>query len=228
MIKKIDIAGIQLDNYPAHEAIMQMERCMVEDTFFTVEEITADMLIQAEKSERLREAFLLMTHTVIGETGVLEAAGINSIQRRHETEHHVFFYEFIKRLERNHRKVFLLGMQEEKTENFQTWLTQEYPRMEFAGVGAAELCMGDWDAIVNEINAATPDVVVSILPTPEEENFLLDHRNKISARLWYGMGNVKFQEKKHRFRDFFYRRHQVRTLEQQMNHYEGENKEKGT
>ena len=37
MIKKIDIAGIQLDNYSARECVMAVERMLNENAFHTVE-----------------------------------------------------------------------------------------------------------------------------------------------------------------------------------------------
>ena len=43
MIKKIDIAGIQLDNYSARECVMAVERMLNENAFHTVEEVNMDM-----------------------------------------------------------------------------------------------------------------------------------------------------------------------------------------
>ena len=34
----------------------------------------------------------------------------------------------------------------------------------------------------------TPDVIFSVLPSPYQEHFLEDNRGKLSARVWYGLG----------------------------------------
>lgn len=47
MIKKIDIAGIRLDNYTVREAILNLEREMSDQGFHTVEEVNTDTLMLA-------------------------------------------------------------------------------------------------------------------------------------------------------------------------------------
>jgi len=52
-----------------------------------------------------------------------------------------------------------------------------------------EECAGDSDGIVNEINIESPDIVFSVLPTPEQEYFLVENKGKLNAKIWYGLGN---------------------------------------
>ena len=52
-----------------------------------------------------------------------------------------------------------------------------------------EACAGDLDTMVNEINGATPDIVISALESPAEEEFLVSHKDKIGTSIWYGIGN---------------------------------------
>ena len=53
---------------------------------------------------------------------------------------------------------------------------------------ALEDCTGDFDNIINEINIAEPDVIFSVLPTPQQEYFLKDNVGKFNAKIWYGLG----------------------------------------
>ena len=103
MIKKIDIAGIQLDNYTVREMIMKIDRCMSERAFTTVEEINMDTLHLAASDDEVKQAIEVLDYTVIAETGILSAASADTLQRRHEIEDHDFFYELMKRIERNHK-----------------------------------------------------------------------------------------------------------------------------
>ena len=109
MIKTIDFAGIELDNYTVRETIMQIEKQMSDHGFHTIEEVNMDMLMLVETDEMVREALTTVEHTVIAEAGILDAVGANSYQRKHEIEHHDFFFEMMKRIERNHKTVFLIG-----------------------------------------------------------------------------------------------------------------------
>ena len=42
--------------------------------------------------------------------------------------------------------------------------------------------------MVNEINSAAPDVIISVMPTPQQEEFLVVNRSRLMAKLWYGLG----------------------------------------
>ena len=56
MIKTIDVAGIELDNYTVRETIMNVEKNMSDSGFHTIEEVNMEMLLQAESAEVIREA----------------------------------------------------------------------------------------------------------------------------------------------------------------------------
>ena len=44
--------------------------------------------------------------------------------------------------------------------------------------------------MINEINVLTPAVLLSVLPNPLQEHFLMENRNKLSVNLWYGLGSL--------------------------------------
>lgn len=222
MIKKIDIAGIELDNYTVRETIMQVEKQMSDQGFHTIEEVNMDMLILGETDEVVRQALTTVEHTVIAEAGILDAVGAGSYQRKHEIEHHDFFYEMMKRIERNHKTVFLIGDTEENTIKAQEELAELYPKCVINGTEALENCQGAVDAVVNEINANTPDVILSVLPSPTQEHFLVENREKLSAGLWYGIGDRKHLKPMNRLAGGLRNLIRTRRLEKSLNSYERE------
>lgn len=221
MIKTIDIAGIQLDNYTVRELIMKVEKEMSDQGFHTIEEVNMDTLMMAETEQAVREALVSADHTVITEAGILDAVGIGGYQRKHEIEHRDFFYEMMKRAERNHKMIFVLGDTQEYVDRFCDRMKELFPRCEIEGTEALEECVGATDAVVNEINALTPDMIISVLPSPVQEQFLIDNREKLSASLWYGVGRAELQRKRGRLVNGI--RNLVRThkLERRLNHYNG-------
>ena len=54
MIKTIDVAGIELDNYTVRETIMNVEKKMSDSGFHTIEEGKMGRLMQAESGEENR------------------------------------------------------------------------------------------------------------------------------------------------------------------------------
>lgn len=196
MIKKIDIAGIQLDNYTVREMILKLEKKLEEKTFCTIGEISMKNVLLAKEDERVREAIESLEYTLIVEDGILEATDQVTFQRKREIEGNEFFFQFMKYLERNEKKIFLLGETEERLQLVFDILMEDYPKIKVVGIEATENCSVDWDAIINEINTASPDVLIGLLPSPTQEYFLLDYKDKISASLWYGMEMGKFTGKR--------------------------------
>ena len=197
MIKKVDILGVQLDNYTVREAIMCVERYLSNNVLNTIESVSSQMLIQSETDPVLKKVLGSLDLAVIGEKEIIQAAGLETMQRIKETEENDFYFEFFKRIERNKKSIFLLSDTEEKLEFVKGELQNAFPKLIFAGEYAVEKCVGDLDAVINDMNATTPDVIVSILPSPMQEEFLADHREKMNANIWYGIGGMSLHKKRH-------------------------------
>lgn len=189
MIKKIEILGIQIDNYTVREAMLMVETYLNNTVMNTIEDISMEMLVKAKEDETLKESIESLDLAIVNEKEILKAAGVNSPQRVKETAEKQFFEEFMKRIIRNHKTVYLFGQTRQQLENLEAFLTENYDKLKILGGFAVEECVGDFDGVVNEINIASPDVIFSILPTPEQEYFLMENKGKINARVWYGLGS---------------------------------------
>lgn len=183
--------GILLDDYTVREALHQIESFSDDNVLRSIESISMQMLMEAEQDEELRNAISSLDLAIVGQKEILEVAGVGTMQRIKETEENDFFYEFLKRLERNHKRLFLLGETEEKNNRIKEKLIEQYPQLSIVGEYALENCIGDQAAVINEMNAATPDLVLSALPSPTQEHFFWEHKDKINARIWYGVGDVE-------------------------------------
>ncbi|MEG1291123.1 MAG: WecB/TagA/CpsF family glycosyltransferase, partial [Lachnospiraceae bacterium] len=126
---------------------------------------------------------------IVCEKEILKAAGVSSAQRMRETMDNEFFKEFMKRIIRNNKTVYLLGDTSVKILELQEFLQNNYEKLKICGSYALEDCTGDFDNIINETNIAEPDLIFSVISTPEQEYFLKDNVGKFNAKIWYGLGN---------------------------------------
>lgn len=188
MVKKLDILGISLDNYTVREAMLRIEVCWNNTIMSTVETISMDTLVKAQSDELVKNCIENLDLAIICDKEILKAAGIVSSQRMKETVENEFLKEFLRRAARNKRTAYLLGESGEQIGLLQGFLNEGYERIKIAGAYALSECGGDYDAVINEINIATPDVIFSVLPTPEQEYFLKEHKEKLNAKIWYGLG----------------------------------------
>ena len=190
MKKKIQILGMKLDNYSVRESILLAESYLNGTSLNAIEDISMKMLMESENNEVLGQALQEMDMTIIGEKEILTAAEVETPQRLKETVEHEFFHEFMKRIARNHKIVYILGEKSEQIKALVGFLKEHYPRVTVSGVFALEDCPGDYESIINEVNGEAADVVISVIPSPQQEEFLMNYKSKMSAKVWYGIGEV--------------------------------------
>ena len=220
MIKEICVAGVKLGNYTVRESLMKIDRAFYENCFTTVEEICMRSLFLAREDLVVKQIIEAMDIIVIAEMGILDVAGEKNLQRKREIEENEFFFQLLKRLERSNKKVFLLGEIEREIELAREFILDEFPRISIIGALALNKCQGDEDMVINEINMETPDVIISVLPSPEQEHFLHRHKDKLSANLWYGIGDGKFAKQRHRITTELIKLFRVRKLMKYIKRYE--------
>ena len=158
-----------LDNDTVAEAMVRVEEFLNSTMMNTIEAISMDMLVKTQEDDRLKACIEHLDLTVISDKEILKAAGEISRQRIQETVNNDFFKEFAKRASGNRRAVFLLGETEEKLDALREFLAEHYSGIQVAGCFGLADCPGDYDMVINEINIAEPDVIMSALTSPEQE-----------------------------------------------------------
>lgn len=226
MIKKIEILGIQLDNYNIREAMRRVEAFLDDTTLRTIEEISMDTLVAAKEDEALKGFIEGLDLAVISDKEILREAGEDSSERMRETEERQFLAEFLKRVVRNGKSAYLFGETNEQLEELRGYLAENCGKLNLLGGFAMEDCLGDYDGAINEVNIASPDVVLSVLPSPEQEYFLLENRSKINTGIWVGLGHG-YEESRgvNQIWQFFQRLVQKVKLRSMISDYEQEDKE---
>lgn len=190
MVKKIDILGMQVDNYTARESLLRLDTYMSSTNLNIIETVTMNQLISAGENPKIKECLEQADLCVIGEREILSETGNASVQRIREVREQDFMYELIKRVVRNQKRVFLIAMTRAEVGNMQVFFERVNPKFSVTGSYAMEECVGDMDTIVNEINGTTPDIIISALNSPTEEEFVLSNKEKIGASVWYGIGTA--------------------------------------
>lgn len=219
MIKKIDILGMQLDNYTVREAIMQVETYLSNNVLNTIESVSMKMLMEAETNSVVREVLSSMDLTVIGEAEIMQAAGTATMQRMQETKSNDFAAEFFKRVERNKKTIFVVGQTEKQIDDTKKKLHNRFPNLMFVGEYAVENCVGDLEGVINDMNALAPDIILSVLPTPLQEQFLMDHKDKMNANIWYGAGELEWRKDRRSLSAFLWRKVHMERLRNNINKY---------
>lgn len=196
MIKKIEIMGLELDNYPYSEALSMMESFLGDTALSPVLHIDTDRLLIAEQDEVVKEVIEEAAFTVITDAQLLTAAGETSQIRLAEVREQDFFSEFMNRIYQLDQSVYLLGISEEQIERCSGLLLKQFPHVRVLGSSVISDRIDDNAGVVNSINISMPDVILSVLESPLQEHFLKAYQKQICAKIWYGLGFDPTQNRK--------------------------------
>ncbi len=187
MAKKIRLLGLEFFNYPLREELQIAQEALDDEKLQIILTVSMQSLVKAGELRQVAECVEQADLVVADDPEILRAAGITSVQRIREAEDHLFFKELMKRLQRLQRRVYIAASRTAALEKALEVLAEHYEKLPIAGTYSIEE-YPDMDRMINEINSAAPDVILSVMPTPEQEEFLAENRGKLLARLWYGLG----------------------------------------
>ena len=190
MIKQIQLLGMTIPNYSLREELQLAQDALRDEKLRLLLTVSMQSLIKvsSSQSQQIKECVEQADLVVVEDPEILSIAGINSSQRIREAQDHLFFTELLKRLQRGQKQVYLVASKNAALEKIHEILADRYEKLHIVGQYSIEDYPDDLDRMINEINSAAPDVIISVMPTPQQEEFLVANRSKLMAKLWYGLG----------------------------------------
>lgn len=196
MVKKLNVMGIALDYYPMRESLLLIEKFFKDSAMNIVRLVNMEQMVMAGSDDAVREALENTELPVIADRAIFEAAGVEVPVRLGETSHTDFFTEFMRRIYRANRSVYLIGDSRDSLDAFQNYLKEEYKHLNVIGATVVGENDVEMEKVVNDINIVLPDVVMSILPSPQQDYFLNRHFRQIYAKVWLGLSDDRRIAKK--------------------------------
>ena len=193
MDEKIQVLGISVEKCYVDEVMDNInENWNREDVLATYGVINMKLLMAAQKDEQLRAYIDALDKAAVDEPEVLHAAGMSDARMEEEVLGHSFFGALFWYLSYYQNQIFLLGENEKDTEEFYSYVKGKYPQIVIIGKGNLEECEKDeFDKIINEINALTPQAVLGCSKNFGIERFVQEHRKKINTRVFFCLGQCE-------------------------------------
>ena len=193
MIKTIDIMGITLNNNYTRDQILETEKYFQSPLMQTVELISTEMILQALEDPRLCEWVGELDLPIMGDADLYDVLALDSQTRRREAGEHRFVDEFLKRMERERRSLYVLSDDQSVLDVFLEKVRTNFPKLRIIASDVIEVAsVAVMDEIINRINGETPDAVCSLISSPLQEEILHEHKQKINARMWLGLGQITY------------------------------------
>lgn len=183
-MRHMQVLGVELKDYTVREAMRKTDAFLKENKVSTIAYITTTGLMAAEESEDLKIFLSNIDLTVAADSDILTAAGISNRNRMKEIENDEFMEEFLKKIVRGKRKVYLLTGTKEQLAALEECLKSYQQNLRIVGRFSLDALEKDEDWLINEMNEQMPDVVISNIDSPQRESFFENNHMKMNARIW--------------------------------------------
>ncbi len=215
MEERIEVLGITMDCLSAKETMLRAMQFLEDDSVDTIEIMTMDTLMGCRDNEEWR-AWLSGAKIVLpGEAEILEAADIHDAVRLRETEGRIFLKMFMKYLQKNHKRVYLLAESEEELGQAEGAIRRYNRGIRISGHALLSGEDAREEEVINDINGTETDCILSVLSSPYQESFIGRNRTLLNIKLWFGCGpmlvrsyddRMIVQKIRHFFRKTMFRR----------------------
>ena len=108
-MREIKILGLNLRDYTVRETLHLVDQYLKSGVLNTIEYVSAQMIMSAEKDSRQKEWLESMDILVYCDSDIIRAANVTSRSRLKEIENNSFLKEFLKKLVRSGYNIFISG-----------------------------------------------------------------------------------------------------------------------
>ncbi len=186
-MQKINILGIELTDYSLKESLLLLDGYVGGGGLNTILYITAPMLIMAGENEEEKKEIESMDMTLCGDADILKVAEIHSVSRQYEVENMVFLKEFLRRLARSGKRVYLLAESEEETGVLREELEAFQTGILVGGSGVIADGEEELEEVINRINDIAPTAIISRIAPGIQERWMIKAKPFANAEVWLGI-----------------------------------------
>lgn len=207
MEEKIKVFDIELDRMTAKKAMKQVMQYMKGESVSTIELIPMEVLLKGQDNDEWKELLQTIDLLLPSDCEILESAEITDENAIRDLENNTFVRLFLRYLEKNKKKVFLLTENEDEIKLLKERIAIYRKGIQFVGEAVITEESGSKDAVINMINGVEPDCVLSGLSYPWQEKFIAESKQLLNARVWFGCGfllnqHIKEEKASGKFKHF--------------------------
>lgn len=190
MNKKIQVLGLEIDNLSVKDAMKCVVAYMGTEPVNVIEMVTMNTLGKFQQDEETSTLFQSFDLALASDKGILQAAGVTEERRLKEVEELLFIKMVMRYLHKNCTKVFLLAENAADLEKMKGYIQEDYANIQVVETATLEENAVSDDMLLNLVNGAEVECILSALSSPTEEQFIYRNKALVNARVWLGFGNL--------------------------------------
>ena len=190
MSDKVDILGVQVDSVTMAQAVAQVESYMDEKKNVLIATANAEMIMRATHDSELKEILNAAALVVPDGAGTVWAAHHLGYEMPERVAGYDLAQNLMAEASQRGQKVFFFGSAPGVAEKAKAKAEQLYPGIEICGVRNGYFKEADEPAIIEEIKAAKPDILLAALGVPKQEKWLWKYKDELGVPVSIGVGGT--------------------------------------
>lgn len=190
MPKKVTILGVPVDAITMGEAVARIDGFIEKRTPVLVATANAEMLMRATHDGALRRILQGAAMVTPDGAGTVWAAHHLGYAMPERVAGYDMVQELMREAPAKHRRIFFFGSAPGVADKAKKKAEQLYPGIEIVGTRNGFFAAADEPAIIEEIKAAHPDILLAALGVPKQEKWLAKHLSELGVPVSIGVGGT--------------------------------------
>lgn len=187
-MNEINVLGIKYSDIDITEAVERTVRAIDAREGGYILAPDSALALDARRSRRLMTAVRASRMILPGDKGVFYASNILGLPLHYKMSGADFASALLARLGADGKSVFLVGAREKALRRAASGLVARFPGIKLAGMADGRFV--DDGELIDEINAAAPELLLVCLPSPKQELWLYETADELDAGATLALGPV--------------------------------------
>ncbi len=189
-MSRVEVCGIEFDDLSIREAVERALWLMEEARSVIAVTPNAEIVLRAQSDRELRSVIRSAELVLADGTGVLHASRIQGKPLRHRVPGIDFCSALLARMAELGQRVFLLGGVEGVAAEAGERLAARYPGLVIAGTHNGYFNAEESYELIEQINAAAPDLLIVCLGSPKQELWMKRCQERLLVGMMIGLGGT--------------------------------------
>ncbi|EEQ49601.1 WecB/TagA/CpsF family glycosyltransferase [Selenomonas flueggei] len=190
MADQVNILGVNVDAVTMAEAVAHVTEAMDVRANVMIATANAEMIMRATHDEELRDILNAAALVVPDGAGTVWAARHLGHAMPERVAGYDLAQELLRRAPAEGRRIYFFGAAPGVAEKAKEKAEQLYPGIEIVGVRNGFFSPADNAAIIAEIRAARPDLLLVALGVPKQEKWIAAHLAALDVPAAIGVGGT--------------------------------------
>ena len=190
MADQVNILGVNVDAVTMAEAVAHVTAAMDVRANVMIATANAEMIMRATHDEELRDILNAAALVVPDGAGTVWAARHLGHAMPERVAGYDLAQELLRRAPAEGRRIYFFGAAPGVAEKAKEKAEQLYPGIEIVGVRNGFFSPADNAAIIAEIRAARPDLLLVALGVPKQEKWIAAHLAELDVPAAIGVGGT--------------------------------------